>query len=314
MFKKKVRIDNRITKTTKMNISFNSKHWVWNYFLIVVGAFILATGFVLFITPYKIVPGGIYGISIILHYLTKGVFSFAPNGLPVGTMGVILDIPITIIGVKILGRHFGFKTMFGLVLTSIFIDSITFFWGDKPLVANDALLSSIFGGVLLGVGLGLIFKAKGATGGTDTIAMIIARRTRIPLGQLLIYVDSVVVLLGLLAFGDWKIPLYSWIVIFITGKVIDGVMQGFNYDKTVFIISEKHEEIRNKILVDLDRGGTYLLAEGMYAGKMTKIIYTNITRRELSTLIDFIKEIDPDAFLTVIDANEIIGHGFKPIK
>jgi Uncharacterized conserved protein len=291
-----------------------SNHWIYNYLVVAVGAFILAAGYVLFITPHRIVPGGIYGVGIIIHYLTKGVFSFAPEGLPVGTLGLILDIPITLVGLRILGARFGLKNFIGLVLTSIFIDSLTAYWGYKPLVANDILLSSIFGGVLFGIGLGLIFKAKGATGGTDTIAMILAKRTRMPLGQLLIYVDSVVVLLGLAAFQDWRIPLYSWIVIFVTGRVIDGVMQGFSYDKTLFIISDHYEEIRKKILFDLDRGGTFLLAEGMYGGKPKKVIYTNITRRELATLIGYIKEIDPDAFVTVINANEIIGHGFKPIK
>lgn len=291
-----------------------STHWFFNYIVVAIGAFIVASGYVLFVTPHKIVPGGIYGISIILHYLTKGMFSFAPEGLPVGTMGLILDIPITLIGLKILGPRFGLKNFIGLVLTSFFIDALTAIWGYHPLVENDVLLSSIFGGVLFGIGLGLIFKAKGATGGTDTIAMIIAKRTRMPLGQLLIYVDSAVVLIGLVAFQDWRVPLYSWIVIFITGRVVDGVMQGFSYDKTLFIISDKYEEIRKKILFDLDRGGTFLMAEGMYAGAKKKVIYTNITRRELATLIGYIKEIDPDAFVTVINANEIIGHGFKPIK
>ncbi len=297
-----------------INVKKYTKHWIWNYVQLTVGAFILAMGYVLFVTPYKIVPGGIYGVSIIIHYLTKSLFPFAPNGLPVGMTGFILDIPLTLFGMRILGTKFGVRNFIGLGLTSVFIDSGTLVWGYNPLVTNDPLLSSIFGGVLFGIGLGLIFKSKGATGGTDTIAMIIAKHTRAPLGQLLIYIDSTVVLLGLVAFGDWKIPLYSWIVIFITGKVIDGVMQGFNYEKTVIIISEHYEEIRKKILFDLDRGGTYFLGEGMYEGKPKKIIYTNISRRELGTLIEYIKEIDPNAFLTVMDANEIIGHGFKPIK
>lgn len=291
-----------------------TKYWYFNYLVIVVGAFIIASAYVLFITPNRIVPGGIYGVSIIIHHLTKGVFSFAPEGLPVGTMGIILDIPITLLGIKFLGKKFGLKNFFGILITSFFIDTLTIFWGYKPLVENDVLLSSVFGGVLCGIGLGLIFKAKGATGGTDTIAMIISKSSKVPLGQMLIYVDSFVVLLGLVAFGDWRIPLYSWIVIFITGKVIDGVMQGFSYDKTVFIISDKYEEIRKKIIFDLDRGGTYLLAEGMYGGKKRKVIYTNVTRREMATLIGYIKDIDPDAFVTVIDANEVLGHGFKPIK
>jgi len=289
-------------------------HWTINYFVVVIGAFIVAVSFVFFITPYKIVPGGIYGVSIIIHYLTKGLFSFAKEGLPVGLMGILLDIPITIIGIKYLGKKFGIKNMFGIVVTSVFIDSITFFWGYKPLIENDPLLSSLFGGVILGFGLGLIFKAKGATGGTDTIALILSKYTRMPIGQLLIYIDSIVVVLGVVAFQDWKIPLYSLIVIFITGRVIDSLIQGIGYEKTVFIISDKYEEIRKVILTDLDRGGTYFLAEGMYAGKPRKVIYTNIDRRQLAILISFIKDIDPNAFLTVINANEIIGHGFKPIK
>jgi uncharacterized membrane-anchored protein YitT (DUF2179 family) len=289
-------------------------HWSINYFMVIIGALILALGFVFFITPYKIVPGGIYGVSIIIHYLTKGVFTFAPEGLPVGLTGIILDIPITIIGIRLLGKRFGIRNMFGLISTSVFIDLITYFWGYRPLVENDPLLSSLFGGVLLGMGSGLIFKAKGATGGTDTIAFIIAKYTRQPIGQLLIYIDSIVVLLGVIAFQDWKVPLYSLVVIYITGRVIDSFIQGVGYEKTVFIISDKYELIREKILFDLDRGGTFFLAEGMYEGKPKKVIYTNIDRRQLTILISYIKEIDPNAFLTVINANEIIGHGFKPIK
>jgi len=215
------------------------------------------------------------------------------------------------VGIRILGHHFGIKNIFGLVMSSVFIDTITLFWGYKPLVENDTLLSSIFGGVLFGVGMGIIFRAKGATGGTDTLAMIIAKYTRAPLGQLLIYIDSVVVLLGLAAFRDWKIPLYSWIVIFITGKVVDYIIQGASYDKTVFIISEKYEEIRHKILFDIERGGTLIKGEGMYLGQEKRIIYCNLNRRELAILQEYIKEIDPNAFLTVMEANEVIGNGFK---
>jgi uncharacterized membrane-anchored protein YitT (DUF2179 family) len=296
-------------------ITFPHKnHWTVNYSVVLLGAFIMATAFVLFITPYKIVPGGIYGVSIIIHYLTLGAFSFAPNGLPVGMMGIILDIPITLVGIRLLGKRFALKSIVGLFSTSIFIDLITFFWGPKPLVEGDILLSSLFGGVLMGLGLGLIFKAKGATGGTDTIAMIFEKYTRIPIGRLLIIIDSMVVILGVIAFRDWKIPLYSLIVIYVTGRVVDSVIQGFGNGKTLFIISDKYEQIRHRILFDLDRGGTFLMAQGMYEGKEKKVIYTNIDRRQLAVLISFIKEIDPNAFVTVIDANEIIGHGFKSIK
>lgn len=291
-----------------------SKAWFKSYAFIVLGSFILAVGFVYFITPYKIVPGGVYGISIVIHYLTKGMFSFAPEGLPVGTMGLIMNIPLTYLGIKILGPRFGIKTVIGFILSSFFIDLLTYFWGDYPLVANEALLSSIFGGVLLGFGLGLIFKSKATSGGSDIIAMIFAKYTRQPVGQLLIYVDSVIVIFGLIAFQDWKIPLYSWIVIFITGKVIDTTLEGVNYNKTLLIISDKYDEIRNKILFDLERGGTLIKAEGMYEGVERKLIFTNVTRREAYILQEFIRDIDPKAFVTIIDANEIIGDGFKSFK
>jgi len=144
--------------------------------------------------------------------------------------------------------------------------------------------------------------------------MIIAKYTRLPLGQLMILVDSAIVFIGFVAFRDWKIPLYSLIVIFITGKVVDVVLQGISYDKTLFIISEKTEEIRNKIIVDLNRGGTFIQGKGMYNGKDRTIIYTVVNRREVAMLQEFIHKTDPSAFMTVINANEIIGEGFKSLN
>jgi uncharacterized membrane-anchored protein YitT (DUF2179 family) len=290
-----------------------SKEWFTAYALITVGAFILAAGFVLFIDPHRIAPGGVYGIGIIVHYLTQGVFSWAPEGLPIGTVGLILNIPLTILGIKILGPRFGVKTVIGFLLSSIFIDLLHLLFGYAPLV-DDMLLSSVFGGVFIGFGLGLIFKSKATSGGSDIIAMIFAKYTRLPLGQLMIYVDSAIVLLALLAFKDWKIPMYSWIVIYITGKVIDMTIQGVSYDKTLFIVSDKYEEIRDKIINDLERGGTLINAVGMYKGQEKKMIFTNVSRREVYMLRDFIHSIDPEAFITVIDANEILGNGFKSLE
>jgi len=282
-----------------------TRKWFFSRSLILIGSFILASGLVLFITPYKIIPGGVYGISIVLHYLF---------GTPVGLVAFCFDIPLTIIGVKVLGPRFGYKTVLGFSLTALFTDTLTYFWGFEPLVKGDALLSSIFGGVMVGLGLGLIFRAKATSGGSDIIAMIIAKYTRLPIGMLMIYVDSVIVLLGLLVFQDWKIPLYSWIVIFITGKVIDIVMAGISYDKSIFIISEKHEEIRDKIINNLNRGGTYIEGKGMFNMADRKIIFTVVSRRELAILEEYIHVIDPKAFLTVTDATEILGEGFRSLK
>lgn len=282
-----------------------SRKWFISYSLIIVGSFILAAGFVLFITPYKIVPGGVYGIAIVFHYLFN---------TPVGLIALCFDIPLTLIGLKILGPRFGFKTVLGFSLTAVFTDTLTYIWGFKPLVEGDALLSAIFGGVLIGLGLGLIFKSKATSGGTDIIAMIINKYTNLPLGQLMILVDSGIVLFGLIVFQDWKIPLYSWIVIFITGKVVDVVLEGLSYDKSLFIISDKHEEIRTKIIENLNRGGTYIDGRGMYNNAERKIIFTVVSRRELGMLQEFIHQIDPKAFMTVVDATEILGEGFKSLK
>lgn len=262
----------------------------------------MAAGLVMFISPYKLAPGGVYGIAIVLHHLF---------GFPIGLSGILMDIPLTLIAIKVLGPRFGLKTIIGFVLLAAFISFFEFTWGYEPLVKDDALLSSIFGGVFVGLGLGLVFRAKASSGGTDNVAMILAKYTRMPLGQLVILIDAAIVFITLIAFDDLKIPMYSWIVIFITGKMVDVVLQGISYEKTLFIISEKHEEIRNKIIKDLDRGGTYIQAKGMYKGDEKQMIFTVVSRREVSMLQDFIHEIDPNAFMTVLDAHEIYGHGFK---
>lgn len=281
-----------------------TKKWFISYSFILVGTFLVATGYVYFITPYKIVPGGIYGISIVLHHLF---------GTPVGLTALLFNIPLTIIGTRVLGPRFGTKTVVGFVLTSVFVDLLSFFSKFEPLVDSDPLLSSVFGGALVGAGVGLIFKSKATSGGSDVIAMIIARYTRLPLGQLMMAVDSVIVLVGFVAFGDWRIPLYSWITIFVMGKTIDAVLSGVNYEKTIFIVSDKHQEIRDKIINDLNRGGTFLQGEGMFNGQEKKVIFTVVNRRELAMLEEYINKIDPKAFLTIMDAHEILGQGFKSL-
>ena len=281
---------------------FLSADWFRVYLLIFVGSFIMAAGFVYFVSPYKLAPGGVYGIAIVLHYLLN---------TPIGLVGIAIDIPLTIIAIKVLGPKFGVKTVVGFVLLSAWISLLEFTWGYKPLVEGDPLLSSIFGGLLIGFGLGLIFKSKASSGGSDIVAMIINKYTKIPLGQLMIAVDAAIVMISLVAFDDWKIPLYSWVVIFVTGKVVDAVIEGVSYEKTCMIITDKPEEISNKILTDLNRGGTFIKAKGMYSGKEKDMIYTVVNRREVAMLQDYIRQVDPNAFMTVIDANEIVGNGFK---
>lgn len=293
---------------------FLSKEWFLAYSLIIFGAFAMAVGFVFFISPYKLAPGGVYGVSIVLHHLTIGKFDFLPGGLPIGLTALAMDIPLTIIGTKILGPRFGAKTIVGFVSLAIFTDILENFWGNKALVENQPLLSAIFGGVLVGVGLGLIFRSRATSGGSDIIAMIIEKYTKLPLGQLMILVDGVIVMLTIVAFQDWSLPLLSLIVIFITGKVVDVVLEGIAYNKAVFIISEKYEQIKQKIIKDIDRGGTNIQARGLFRDNERNIIFTVLTRREVEILKEYIRNIDENAFITIFDAKEILGKGFKSLN
>ncbi|MGC8864243.1 MAG: YitT family protein [Bacteroidales bacterium] len=282
-----------------------SRRWFAAYGQIVVGAALLAAGYVLFITPYKVVPGGVYGISIILHHLL---------GTPVGLTALAFNIPITILATRILGPRYGVKTITGFVLTAIFIDGLTYILGGDPLgIGSEVLMSSIYGGVFIGVGVGLLFRARASCGGTDVVSMMLSKYTGRPVGQLMITVDSLIVLLGFVFFGDWKIPLYSIVTIFVIGQVVDIVMQGISYNKCLLIVSDKHEEIGTRILHHLERGGTYFKARGLFSDKERPMIFTVMSRRETAILQAAIKDIDPKAFITVMDASEILGEGFRPL-
>ena len=287
-----------------------SKQWFLSYGMLVLGTFILSLGYAYFTSPYRIVPGGIYGISIILH----NTFGF-----PLGLTALVFNLPVTLIGLKILGPRFGVKTFVCFILTAVFTDGLTyiadtFYEGDPLNLHDEVLLASVFGGVVMGVGVGLIFKTRASSGGSDVVATILTKYTRMPLGQQLIIIDSCVVFVGFLVFQDWKIPLYSLITIFVAGRVIDFVIRGFSSEKTLFIISDKSEEIRKVIIDDIQRGGTILNGQGMYSGDEKKVIFVTVNRKEVVDLQQYIHGIDPLAFMVVIEAGEILGQGFKSLE
>jgi uncharacterized membrane-anchored protein YitT (DUF2179 family) len=287
-----------------------SKQWFLSYGMLVLGTFILAVGYAYFMSPYRIVPGGIYGISIILHNKL---------GFPLGMTALVFNLPLTLIGLKILGPRFGTKTFVCFILTALFTDGLTyiadrFYAGDPLQLQDEVLLASIFGGVVMGIGVGLIFKTRSSSGGTDVLASILSKYTRIPLGLQLMIIDSCIVAVGFLVFQDWKIPLYSLLTIFLMGKVIDIVIQGFSSEKTVFIISDKSDEIRTVIIDNLHRGGTILSGQGMYSGDEKKVIFVTVNRREVVDLQQYIHNIDPFAFMVVLEAGEILGKGFKSLE
>ena len=284
------------------------KELVRDYCMILLGTAIMAVGYVVFVSPLKLAPGGVYGIAIILHHL----FNF-----PIGLSGLCLDLPLLLIGTLWLGPKFGAKTVASVLALPPFISVLEYFYGYEPLVSDPAatVILVLFGSVLIGLGLGIIFKTRATSGGTDIIAMIIAKYLKhISLGKIVIVVDSTVVLLSLVAFNDWTIPLYSWLVIYIEGIIIDKVVSGGQSGKAVMIISEKPEEIKDCILQKLQRGGTFIKGEGMYNHSEKKIIYTTVSRKQLPQLIHYVHETDPAAFLSVLEASEVLGNGFASLK
>lgn len=306
---------NLLQKATRMNIalpflpkSVQFKHWCY----IVLGSFLMASGFVLFITPYNIVPGGVYGLGISLHNLF-------PN-IQVGTFGWLMDIPLLLTSFLVFGGKIGLKTITAAFITPLFMNAPVWIWGvDNPVaqfivkmnLENDLLLSCIFGGVLIGAAMGLIFKTHATSGGTDIIGMIISKFMHIPLAKAVLFVDSLVVIVGLIVIGDWKLPLYSLIVIFISAKVMDFIIEGGENDKLLFILSKENEGIKNLIINELDRSGTYIKSAGMYTGDDKDMIFLVISRRELATVQDYVRVIDPKAFMVIVNAHETLGEGFK---
>lgn len=292
---------------------FFTKDFFVTYGLLVLGCFIFAVGAVMFVEPYGFAPGGTYGLSMVFHHLW---------GWRTETTALCMDIPLLIIGTLILGKKFGVKTLVCTLLLPLFMWILHIVWGYSSLIEpgitdfklyDHQLLAAIFGGVLYGVGLGLIFRARSTSGGSDIISMIISKYFRLSMGTCIVIVDGIITLTTVIAFGDWKLPLYSWIIIFINSKIIDMIIEGPPV-KTLMIVSNEVEPIKDVIINELDRGATLIPSYGMYKGEKRNVIYTTLKRREMLYLCDKIAEIDPKAFINVVESSEILGEGFKKLK
>jgi len=278
------------------------KNHVADYTLIVIGAFLQALSYVLFLAPYKIVPGGVYGISIVLHHVTKGIFPFLPEGLPMGITALFFNVPLLFLAIKKLGLSSGPKTVVTFLLISIFTDTLSFFL-TEPLLANDTFIAAFYGGAILGVGVTCVFRAQSTSAGTDVLARVIANNSNLKVSNTIIILDSAVVLLGLVAFQDWAVPLYSWFTIFVYGKVVE-MFQTENPNRAVFIVSKKTEEIKELIVNKMHMRGTFLHGRGMYEGQEKEIIFTIAERKDMPRLKDEVKEIDPNAFVSTMHASK----------
>ena len=289
----------------QLNLASNAtlKRNIVDYTLIVVGAFFQALSYVLFLAPYKIVPGGVYGISIVLHYVTKGLFPLMPDGLPMGATALCFNIPLMILAMKKIGLASGPKTVVTFLLISIFTDTLSYIFSNQPLVENDTFIACFYGGAILGIGVTCVFRAQSTSAGTDVLARVLANNSNLKVSNMIILLDSAVVLLGLIVFRDWAVPLYSWFTIFVYGKIVE-MFQTENPNRAVFIVSRKTQEIKDLIVEKMGMRGTFLHGRGMYEGKEKEINITIAERKDLPRLKNEVKEIDPNAFISTMHASK----------
>ncbi len=314
------------------NEKFLSKQWFIAYGYILLGSLLFAIGEVLFVAPYKLAPGGTYGLATVF---------FSLWGWTISGWAFCMDIPLLLIGTWVLGPKFGVKTVISTFLILGFVWLIEVTYGYMPLIhdgmftsqqvmsmdmnhllpvpestlffAPDYFLNTIIAGLIYGLAIGFIFKSGATSGGSDIISMILNKYTRISLGTLVLIVDSAITLTTLFAFGKIRLPIYSILLIVVESKIIDLVVDGLKSYKTVFIITEFPNEVRNAICNDLNRGGTCFKGTGLYQGCERNMIYTTVSKREFIKLKNGIHRIDPNAFINVIDSSEIMGKGFKAL-
>ncbi|MDP4085170.1 MAG: YitT family protein [Bacillota bacterium] len=272
---------------------------VIEYVYILVGAAIIGFSFNVFLLPNKIASGGVSGISTILH---------STVGWEPAYVQWAFNIPLFIAGVIFLGKQFGVKTLVG----TIFLPLVVFFTKNTDPWTHNALLGALFGGVGVGLGLGIVFKGKASTGGTDLGAQIIHKYTGLTLGTCVVLIDGLIVITAALVF-DIERGLYALIGLYVTSKTIDLVQVGFGRSKMAMIITNMQEEVRDGILNKIDRGVTKLSAYGGFTDNERPVLMCVVDQTEFTKLKQLVKSIDPNAFVVVMDAAEVLGEGFKRV-
>ena len=273
--------------------------WLRGYVGIVLGTVITALALNIFLIPNKVAAGGTSGLATVLHHTF---------GIPVGMTMLALDLPMFLISVKLLGTRFGANTLLGAGILAASIDLTAPY---VPVLTQDLLLNSLYGGVLSGVGMGIVFKFKGTTAGTDLAAAIINKLTGISVGQALMGVDFFVIALAGVVFGSAELSLYGLISLFVTTQIIDLVQEGASAAKAFFIMSRSSNEVADAIMAELGRGVTLLAGRGGYTQADREVVFCVVSTREVSYLKDLVYRIDRQAFVIVADAHEVLGEGFN---
>lgn len=266
---------------------------------IILGSVIFSLGFNLFLGPNALNAGGISGLAMILvHLLGFG---------SVGTITILMNLPLFILGGVKIGRKFLIGSLAGMLATSIALDAFV----ALPVPQVEPLLAALYGGLVCGLGLGMVFATGGSTGGSDIIVRVLKLRwENVPIGIINSVFDFTVAALTGLAFWDMSRMLYSGVAIYVTGRIIDAVVYRFDYSKVALIISDHHEAITQMINHDLDRGATYLHGEGSYSHKDKTVVLTVVKKQQIAELKRLVVEIDPNAFIVVQEAHQVLGEGF----
>lgn len=280
-----------------MKTVYQSALW---FLKIIAGSVLFALGFNLFLLPNELNAGGISGLAMIaVHVLDFG---------SVGMITMLVNLPLFAIGGIQIGKKFFFGSLAGMLASSVALDALA----GLPHPAVDPLLAALYGGAMCGLGLGLVFSLGASTGGSDIIVRLLKRKMQnVPIGTINICFDLTVAALTGITFHNISSALYSGVAIFITGKVIDAVVYRFDYSKVVVIISDYYEQIVRVIKEDLDRGVTYLHGEGAYSNSSKKVIFSVVKKQQIAELKRFVVEIDPNAFIVVQDAHQVLGEGFS---
>ena len=274
------------------------------YLYIILGTAVLAVSIQCFFEPIGLVTGGFTGLAIVIKSVTKGIID---DGIPIWLSNIFLNAPVFILAFILKGRKFVGRTIFGAGILSVWLYIIP----TMDMSQGDFLLAAIFGAVFSGAGIGLVLRGHATTGGTDMVAALIQLKIKhYSIAQIMQILDGIVVITGLFVFGI-RPAMYAMVAIFVATKVTDILLEGFRYSKAAYIITDKHEEIAQRIMVDIDRGVTGIHAMGMYTGEEKCVLYCVVSMREIIAVEELVSEIDPNAFVIVSDVREVLGEGFK---
>jgi len=266
----------------------------------ILGSGVFALGFSLFLQPNDMSPGGISGLAMVAVEL----LGFGSTG----TLSILINLPLFVLGGMKIGKRFFAGSLLGMLLSSVLIDA----FAEIPFTRTEPLLAALYGGVLCGLGLGVVFMSGTSTGGSDILVRLLKLKYRnVPIGQISMCFDAVVVVLTGLIFHDVSKALYTGITVFVCGQVLDAVIYRFDYSRVALIISREHEAIAEAIGKKLDRGATYLKAEGSYSHADIKVVLTAVKKQQLAELKELVMQIDPNAFVIVQEAHQVLGDGFS---